>query len=842
MWPGSPGALVDTRLCPSCFETLTATTCSHCGLVLADPRAARLLDLGDRMVDLEAERQKLIHEIRQAHSAAKPAPEPPPAVVPAIVPAVAPAVIPTPPLIAVAVAASVAAPSPVTAPVSAVSPPAPQAVAPEAISVGPPPSTPEPPAPSEPKKPRRRLTVPVLLLIAGVTLVGVAAIFFLVLAWRIADIGTRALIIGGITLATIVAASLLRRWALRATAEAIGALGVVLLGLDAWAVRANDLFGAAAVEPAVYAGAAMLVVGLICRVWSMVSGLRGPDLAAILALPAGLGLLIAGLLPVESSAAITAGFLGAAVGGLAHTLPAPWSAARPRPDTVLERTALAVIGVAALLAGAAATVFIGLESVTVQLFAATTVIILGAAYALLLRPRQGTEPLPGSPALVAASSAVAAAFAASLGWQIGIHYFDQPVYPDLIAPVVAMVVAVALDRRLPRGRPFLAPRIAAAVVAAGSVLMLFGFSASRAAYAISTSWTLWQTPVFVPATDLAIDAAVLAAITSVIAAALLFAVPTLDRPGLRVFRPIAGAVIVIIGALGTGIPVLPVAVAICIAAIALVALARGAAPAGWGTAAVLGAVTAFGVGLSAPWLWAIGVAVAVVVPIVARAVLRPNPTALVVLALAPVAVCAVSALIAPSALAVALDVDVDERAALALVQWVAAATLAAAVWLRLDTVSRTALAWASYGLVAVSFLAYLAEPAGAASGVHDDRRTCRGGGSHRHPAGASQPGRGGPDTDRAVDISRRRGPDRADPRRHRSGRPRHRPRHRLRVDHRDRRRCVDRRGLGRCADSGPRVPRARHLRTRIRRSSSCRRPLGSAASRGCPASGVLFHG
>ena len=56
--------------------------------------------------------------------------------------------------------------------------------------------------------PRRRLTVPVLLLIVGVSLVGVAAIFFLVLAWNIADIRVRALIIGGITLATMVVASL----------------------------------------------------------------------------------------------------------------------------------------------------------------------------------------------------------------------------------------------------------------------------------------------------------------------------------------------------------------------------------------------------------------------------------------------------------------------------------------------------------------------------------------------------------------------------------------------------------------------------------------------------------
>ena len=101
--------------------------------------------------------------------------------------------------------------------------------------------------------------------------------------------------------------------------------------------------------------------------WSVISRLRGPDLAATLALPTGLGLLVAGLLPLETSAAITAGLLGTALGGLAHALPAPWSAARSGQDTVPERTALMAIGVAALAGGAGTTLFLGLESMTVQL-------------------------------------------------------------------------------------------------------------------------------------------------------------------------------------------------------------------------------------------------------------------------------------------------------------------------------------------------------------------------------------------------------------------------------------------------------------------------------------------
>ena len=68
VWPSSPSALVDTQSCPSCFHRLTAMTCGHCGLVVADPRALRLLELGRSMVQLEAQRQQIIGEIRLTHA------------------------------------------------------------------------------------------------------------------------------------------------------------------------------------------------------------------------------------------------------------------------------------------------------------------------------------------------------------------------------------------------------------------------------------------------------------------------------------------------------------------------------------------------------------------------------------------------------------------------------------------------------------------------------------------------------------------------------------------------------------------------------------------------------
>ena len=470
IWPGFPHVLADTRLCPSCFSQLVRTTCPHCGLELADPRAIEVLELGRKMRLLEAERQQLIDTIRLAHQAA---PEPVVVAAPRVAVEAAPEQVTSSSgpaesepwwldRLNAARAQLQSPPEPAMVPIVAAST---VATEPEIVT----PSQPPPPAEASVPAPerRRRLTVPVLLLILGVSLVGVAAIFFLVYAWYLADIAVKSLIIGGVTLATMIGASVLRHFSLRATAEAIAAIGIILLGLDGWAVRANDLFGAGAMDPAVYAGVTALTLGAICRLWAVISKLRGPDLAATLALPTGVGLLAAGLVPLEPTGAIAVGFLGTAIGGLAHALPAPLSAARSGADSVLERTALAVIGVTALLGGAVMLVT-GLESVALQYTIAGLVIVLGIAYAVTLRVREGVEPLPAARWLGGVAQALAGAIGASLGWQLAL-WSMTPAYNLLIGTVVAVVVAVGLDRWQPRGKRILPARTSAAVVAGISV-------------------------------------------------------------------------------------------------------------------------------------------------------------------------------------------------------------------------------------------------------------------------------------------------------------------------------------------------------------------------------------
>ena len=225
---------------------------------------------------------------------------------------------------------------------------------------------------------------------------------------------------------------------------------------------------------------------------------------------------------------------------------------------------------------------------------------------------------------------------------------------------------------------------------------------------------LWHTPVLTAPAGSDLEAAILGAIAAVIVAGLLFLAPTLDRPGLREARPVVAAIAVLVGAAGTGIPIVIVGTAIAVAAIALVALARGAKPVGWGIAAGLGALGAFVGGLAMPGLWAAGVLVAVAVPIAARAIVRPKDVGAVVLALAPVAVGVIAALIAPSAIG-AFGPSVDGRATFVLLQWVALIALACAVGLRLDDTSRTALAVFSYGPLLVSFVMFATTPSSEGS-------------------------------------------------------------------------------------------------------------------------------
>lgn len=667
VWPTTPDDLADIHKCPGCFTPVSRPICPVCGFALTDPRALVVLDLGRKMLAAESERQRVIEEVRRAQAAAEVAAYAASLVVPAAVPGAVPGLLPT------------------RAPLQPwqVERPAPTA-----------------PAPREPRPPRRRLSVPVLLLIVGVSLVGVAAIFFMVYAWFTWGVAVRALIIGAITVATIAIASLLRRRSLTATAEGIAVLGVVLLALDAWAVRANDFFGTGAVQPAPYAGVSILVIGVLCRVWATLSRLRSPDIAAVLALPIGLGLVVGGAVDLPTGEALVAGLLSASIGGLAHALPAPWSSARARADAVPERVTLVAIGVAALVAAAIAAAIVSLDSIAVPLWSGAAIIALGAAHTLLLRPTPTREELPARAAFAAAASGTAAAVATLLGWQLALRG-DLPVYTLLIAPVIAVAVPVLLDRLHARIGGFGAARITAFVLGAISIVVAVSWWAFAAGLAIVSGWVPWVTDAVAAAPGQA-EGAWYAPLAGVLIAALLFLAPTLDAPAPGNARIIAAVVLVLSGAAVVAVPSLLVAVAAVLALSAVVLLTRPAVRLGAGTAAGIAGLTAFVAATATPWLWLIGIVVAAAVPIAAHVIVRPSAAAGVGLTLAPIGILTISAFLAPAALAAALGAAPDPAVAFALLQWVAMASVLAAVLLPCPSASRTTLAVSGYTLFMVS--------------------------------------------------------------------------------------------------------------------------------------------
>lgn len=700
-WPTSPDDLADNHKCPGCFTPVSVPTCPVCGFVLTDPRALEVLALGRTIRDAEADRQRLIRQVRFLHGSAAPVPAAPgflhgSAAPGPAAPVVAPAA-PAPAAVPVAPApAPPSIPVPVGAPLEPWQAPQPASATAEAARV--------PPPPREPRPPRRRLSVPVLLLIVGVSLVGVAAVFFLVYAWFTWGIAVRALIIGATTIATVAIASLLRRRALTATAEGIAVLGVILLALDAWAVRANDFFGTAQVQPALYYGFAVLAVGVLCRVWAMLSKLRAPDIAAVLALPSGVGLLIGGATSLPVGEATVAGLLGAAAGGLAHSLPAPWSSARARADAVPERTTLAVIGVAALAVATLLAAFVSFDDVAVPLWSGVAIVVLGAAHAFLLRPRTDADGLPAATILAGVASSAAGAVATLLGWQLALRS-DLPVHALLVGPLVAVAVPVVLDRVRVRVSGLGAAQITAAALGALSLLATLAIWLAGAVAAIALDWTPWRTAAFaVPSAQ--VDGAFAAAIAGVLIAGALFLAPTLGRPVLRNARLVMAALMLLAGVSVVAIPAVIVGAAVVVAVGGIWALRKPTLRVGAGVSAGLGGVIAFAAGAATPWLWLIGVVVAVAVPIAAQLTARPTGPSAAALVVAPVGVATIAAFLAPAAIGVVAGTSADPAIAFALIQWVALAAVLAAVILRLDAASRTTLAVAGYALFLVSLLPY----------------------------------------------------------------------------------------------------------------------------------------
>jgi hypothetical protein len=333
-FPRTPEDLTNTSICPACLSPLTSRVCTVCTLDLNHPAAAELFQTSTDAATALRRRLALIGRIRfetaqliEQQAAARGAQAT------ASASSVAASSVAAAPRVSAAVATPPVAP--------AVIPPV--APAPSGSGVAPlaTPTT----APGAP----RRSSVQLVMLVVGVSLLSIAAIFFLVFAFITYGLLVRSLIIGGITIAAIVTASLLRSRRLHSTAEGIAVFAAILVYLDAFAVRANDLAGLGSAEGAIYWGAALVASAVALVLWHRASGLRVPNVVGFTALAPGLGLLVGGLADgLDTPGRYFAAFGAAALAGLAHPI------ARARGAVVarrMEPVVLLALSSAALVCG-----------------------------------------------------------------------------------------------------------------------------------------------------------------------------------------------------------------------------------------------------------------------------------------------------------------------------------------------------------------------------------------------------------------------------------------------------------------------------------------------------------
>ncbi|TFB93791.1 MULTISPECIES: SCO7613 C-terminal domain-containing membrane protein [unclassified Cryobacterium] len=461
LWPGSLRDLTDTTLCPACQTPLAPYGCPSCGLDLRHPVAAELLAVSTDAAKLLDRRVALIGRLRfdaaRARAAAQqvqhtptaPAPAPPLSWLPQP-PATAPLVVPI--AAWASTAPSVPVPSEHATPTPSRSAPALSTPALSTPAHQSPPRQALPkaaPAPRDPSLPPKRSSVQILLLVVGVTLVSVAAIFFLTVAWIFAGLLVRSLIVGAFTAGALVTAAVLKRRGLGVTAEGIGALAVVLVLLDAWSLRQNDLFGLGAAESDGYWGVTLLVCTGLFLGWHAVSGLRVASVAGFAAAAPGLGLLVsAAAVGQDDLTRVYLAFLGASVGALIHRFtrasPSTETAAPvgrwPGADRAPERAIVFGFAVVSLLGALATAPFVDTGSELSPLWLLGAVALVAAVHSVTILGVRAVPPAqaPADPAQsVASASAPAGPGAGSLAFAC----FCSAVAALALA-LIALIVAI----------------------------------------------------------------------------------------------------------------------------------------------------------------------------------------------------------------------------------------------------------------------------------------------------------------------------------------------------------------------------------------------------------------
>ena len=479
LFPRSFSDLGSTTQCPACQTALVTTTCRACDLDLTHPSAGEIVTLSRDAATLLDRRLAVIGKIRwdtaQARSAAARAAEEQDA---ATAEETRTHTIDAPvPLPRIASNAS-------TSPTHSAPPEVP---AESATTVAPSP---------------RRSSVQVILLIVGISLLSVAAVFFLVYAFINFGILGRSLIIAAVTVASFVIASSLRRRSLTATAEGIAVLAVVLVYLDAFAIRANDFFGSGGSDGSAFWGAALVVTAAVFLAWHRLSGLRTAHIVGFAAIAPGIALLVGGLSQAaDDGSRLFIAFASATLAGVVHHWTRrPATATHPafegRPERLIVRglTGIALFGALAAASAVAPS----------QPWASSPAFFVVAGLAALHAWLIGRSS-PEEPILSAAVFAGTGGLAAAVSVASGALRLGDPAVTVIAAPVAAAVITLGLELLWHRSsgttgaasshrRSAFVATIAAATVAGIGLLfplaVAAGTTATAVFRAVSSSWAL----------------------------------------------------------------------------------------------------------------------------------------------------------------------------------------------------------------------------------------------------------------------------------------------------------------------------------------------------------------
>lgn len=453
-FPRTTAELRSVTVCPACLTPLTSTVCRSCGLDLRHPASTELAAASVTIADALDARLDIIGRIRRETAAAAISA---PAAVAAVAPTQAPAQAP--------VASAVEQPRALAAPTATAG--------------------------------SRRSGIQIALIVVGISLLSVFAVFGLVFAFVTYGSDVRMAIIVVGTIATMIAAVVLARRGLTSTAEGLAALGTVMLVLDAWALRLNDPSGLGVSAEQLYWGVALLIVGSTAALWSRLSSLGIPAVVSAGLLPFGAALVtghfVDELLPAIGGAAASASALAALI-----TAAFSWavvSAIRVLTRRVAQCVALAVGAIAGSV-GLASLVVLDPEA---RYSPAIAGFVLGAAallHVLTLAPSMRRarvaalrRPLDN---VVLAAIGSGAALALVVGAVIAAVRFDQD-RVIVSAPLIAATAVAALVeqgwRRSAHASPWRTTFFSAAITAAVLAAIAGGLTAIVASAAFVEAGT-----------------------------------------------------------------------------------------------------------------------------------------------------------------------------------------------------------------------------------------------------------------------------------------------------------------------------------------------------------------